>query len=291
MPQSLLPFRLRHVAAFGMAAALSLGSIVLFSGNSNGRATQANQGNTGAPGEGGQTCGNCHNGGSFGPVSGMLSILDASGNPVSAWQAGETYDVQLDIAASGSPSGYGFQLTALDGSDQQAGSLAAGSSNTKTASISSPARTYAEHNGVGSSSTFTVSWTAPSAGAGSVTFYYSGNAVNGANGSANDNSMPGTTFSLPEFGATVIGNTASFDPDLTLFPNPAPNGVVDVRGEWLSTERPFVELLDASGRTLRQFGQVDGNFQAELSGASSGVHYLRFSSPTGVHTEPVQVLR
>lgn len=286
--------KLSTIAPLVLFGALGLGSVLLFSGNSSGRATAAGAGNTGAPGEGGQTCGTCHNGGSFGSVSGMLSVLDGSGSPVTEWVAGETYDVTLDInASSGSPAGYGFQLTALDESDNEAGTLAAGTSNTKIAAASGVGgRVYAEQNGGASStSSFTVSWTAPAAGAGAVTFYFCGNAVNGANGSANDNAMPGSSMSLQEAGGTTAIGQAGFDPQLTLFPNPAPNGVLEVRGEWLAIERPSVSLLDASGRVLRQYGQVDGAFQAELGAAASGLHYLRFQTAEGVHTETVQVVR
>ena len=286
--------RLRTIAPLVLFGALGAGSVMLFSGNSNGRASQANEGNTGAPGEGGNTCGFCHNGGGFGSVSGMLSVLDGSGSPVSAWEAGETYDLTLDISASnGTPSGYGFQLTALDASNNEVGSLAAGSSNTKTATASAVGgRTYAEHNGGASASpSFTVAWTAPAAGAGDVTFYFCGNAVNLNGASSADNAMPGSSLSLPEGGGTTAIGDPGFDPQLTLFPNPAPNGVLEVRGEWLALERPSVSLLDASGRVVRQYGQVDGAFHAELGSAASGVHYLRFQTAEGVHTETVQVVR
>ncbi len=266
---------------------------MLFSGNSNGRATQAGQGNTGAPGEGGQTCGNCHNGGAFGPVSGTLSVLDGTGNPVSAWQSGQTYDLEFELSSSGSPSGYGFQLTALDASETFAGSLSAGSANTKVATASAVgSRPYAEHNGGASASpNFTVSWTAPAAGTGPVTFYFCGNAVNVNGASSNDNAMPGRSLSLPEDGVSQLADLAGTKPDLELFPNPAPNGVVQVRGEWLAQERPTVTLIDGAGRVVRHFGPVDGAFEAALDGASNGLHYLRFQSRNGVHTEPVQVLR
>jgi hypothetical protein len=76
--------------------------------------TVANADNTGAPGSS-QTCGSCHTGGSYGTVTASIQIFAAGTNtPVSAYVGGTTYDMKVTItASSGTPVGYGFQMTCL----------------------------------------------------------------------------------------------------------------------------------------------------------------------------------
>ena len=89
---------------------LSLAYIGLTS-SSGGRATVANADNTGASGPN-TTCANCH-GGSFGTVTLTLNITK-NAIPVTSYQPDSTYDMNLVITnTSGSPVGWGFQMTAL----------------------------------------------------------------------------------------------------------------------------------------------------------------------------------
>ncbi|MFN4886201.1 MAG: hypothetical protein ACK5HD_08300, partial [Bacteroidota bacterium] len=88
----------------------------IFASNSNGRATAANSGNTGAPGE--NTCGQCHNGGNFGASVSIQMFAEGATVPTTQYAAGNTYTVRVTVNNSmGSPGGYGFQLTALSGSE------------------------------------------------------------------------------------------------------------------------------------------------------------------------------
>lgn len=280
----------RHLIPAGLAAlALAGASLVLFSSNANGRAFTANQGNTGAPGEAGGTCGSCHGGGAFGPVTGSLAVTDAGGAPVEAWEAGQTYDLTLTVAASGNPSGYGFQLTALDGAAQEAGSLAAGSANTRVATASLvDDRAYAEHAGASPVNTFTVAWTAPAAGTGPVTFHFCGNAVNGNGNTSGDNAMPASSLALPEAGAT--GLAAIWPEDLGVYPNPVRDGAVTVRGSWSPDALPSAELLDASGRVLRRWDAVAGGQRLELGALPAGPAFLRLRAAEGSRTLPLWVM-
>jgi hypothetical protein len=282
MPRNFLPAGL---AALALAGA----TLVLFPANSNGRAFSANQGNTGAPGEAGGTCGSCHGGGAFGPVSGSLAVTDAGGDPVAAWEAGETYDLTLTVAASGNPAGYGFQLTALDGTAQEAGTLAAGSANTRVATAGLvDDRVYAEHAGASATNAFTVAWTAPTAGTGTVTFHFCGNAVNGNGASSADNAMPASSFSLPEAGAPT-GLASLWPSDLGVYPNPVRDGAVTLRGTWAPDALPDAALLDASGRVLRRWEAVTGGQRLELGELPAGPAFLRLSAAEGSRTLPLWV--
>lgn len=166
----------------------------IFTSSSGGRANAANSGNTGAPGES-TTCVTCHNtGGSYNPSLSIQVFSPGTTTPVTAYTPGVTYDMEVMISSVGSPAGFGFQMLALNGSNANAGTWSNPSSNTQISSVGS--KSYVEH-GVGftysTSNTFTMKWTAPTTGTGNVTFYSSGNAVNGNGGTGGD---AGTTNTL-----------------------------------------------------------------------------------------------
>lgn len=180
----------------------------VFSSSSGGRATVANSGNIGAPGDPGTTCINCHGTGTFGGNTTVLNVYEqGTTNLVTQYQGGVTYDVEVAISvATGTPAGYGFQMTVLeDGGNTMAGSFANPSANSQLVTLGS-GRTYHEH-GVGDgittpplyspTGTFTTEWTAPAAGTGNITFYAGGNAVNG-NGSNGDDDAALITQSMTE---------------------------------------------------------------------------------------------
>ena len=172
----------------------------------SGPASLVGQAYTGAPGESGTLCGSCHSAGAFGTPSTALSITDAMGMPVTSYTPGTTYQIALTaIAGTGSPAGYGFQLTVLDGANNDVANFSNPSSNAKisTAAAIAGGRTYAEHNGVSPTSTFTFDWVAPAATTGDLTFYYNVNLVNGNGGTSGDSGGNGYTSSMNELTPTV----------------------------------------------------------------------------------------
>ncbi len=213
-------------------ALLVLGSIFCLAllSNKNGRASSQNKGNTGAPGDElnangtPKTCVNCHNGG---PITATLGVtlLTPNGDTVTAYKPNTDYIVRVDINGTGSTIvGYGFQLIGLrniDSTDVKGLSDFGGvtANNYKIATISN-GRTYAEHSNTSQKDTFNVRWKSPVVGTGAVTFYASGNAVNGNNGTGGD----GAAFNkliMPEEGASGthhLGNGPAFQ--LRAFPNP-----------------------------------------------------------------------
>jgi hypothetical protein len=162
----------------------------IFASNSNGRATVANTGNTGAPGE--TTCGQCHNGGNYNASVTVQMFAQGATVPTTQFFPGNTYTVKVTVNnAMGSPFGYGFQFTALTSADNSpiAGySSLATNVKQKTITVQNAftGRTYLEHNGVTSNNVFQFSWTAPQTLNEPVTFYASGNVVNGTGSTAGD---------------------------------------------------------------------------------------------------------
>lgn len=171
----------------------------IFASNSNGRATAANSGNTGAPGE--NTCGQCHNGGNFGASVTIQVFAEGSIVPTTQYYAGNTYTVRVTVNNTmGSPGGYGFQLTALSGSENtpvSGYSNLASNVKQKTITVQNAftGRTYLEHNGVTTNNVFQFNWTAPADLADAVTFYAAGNVVNGT-GSTSGDAVANTSLTI-----------------------------------------------------------------------------------------------
>lgn len=162
----------------------------IFASNSNGRATVANSGNTGAPGE--NTCGQCHSGGNYNASVTVQMFAQGATVPTTQFFPGNTYTVKVTVNnAMGSPFGYGFQFTALTSADNSpitGYSNLASNVKQKTITVQNAftGRTYLEHNGVTSNNVFQFNWTAPQTLNEAVTFYASGNVVNGTGSTSGD---------------------------------------------------------------------------------------------------------
>ena len=182
----------------------------LFLSNSNGPAHSGNGGRTGAPGEG--NCSSCHSGGVYGSVTPQIQVFQAGTmTPVTSYVGGVSYDVRVTVNnSSGTPPAFGFQMTTLRSTNTAAGTYSNPSANAWTITVNG--RNYIEQNNQSSSPIFTTSWTAPAAGAGAVTFYSWGLAVNNTGGTGGDNGGGGS-LSLSESGGgsvpIVITNTST----------------------------------------------------------------------------------
>jgi hypothetical protein len=161
-------------------------------------------GHTGAPGE--QTCVQCHSGTlNSGPGSVTISGVPESYEP--GQQITLTVRVQHPDRRR-----WGFQITALDGQNNPAGTLSPVNRNlTKVASGtgSLQGRIYVEHTTTGTfagqaqGAEWQVKWTAPDHDVGRVTFYAAGNAANNNHASSGD-SIYTTAVSTGTTGPMII---------------------------------------------------------------------------------------
>ena len=132
---------------------------------------------TGAPGE--VDCTDCHETYPLNSGDGSLALLGVPDN----YARGQTYRLQVRIEDPGQLV-WGFQLTALDGSDSAAGNLST-VQPVETQIVEDTGRQYVMHTAAGNFAdtpsgpvTWTFDWTAPGANAGPITFYLAGNAGN-----------------------------------------------------------------------------------------------------------------
>lgn len=265
----------------------------LFLGNSNGRADGNGQGNTGAPGDetlsngSPRTCQTCHGSGNI-QVTLDIEVLDG-GSPITAYKPGQTYDVNFVVNHVGGPApdGYGFQAVALiDSNDSDVDGWSAPASNVKIATASNTGRSYAEQNGVGNNGTFSVKWTAPTEGAGSVTFYSCGNGVNGNGGTGGDGADC-ATLQLTEDETNSISTIA--DARILTFPNPAIDQIsVTVEGMKV-IENTVLNVYNASGQLLHTESRITPmqNWQTTIDVAhyQAGIYFVQIQQTSGILTK------
>jgi glucose/arabinose dehydrogenase len=165
-------------------------------------------GYTHAPGE--VDCADCHT--TPAQSTGTLT-LDAPHTYV----PGQTYNLTVKHStADQTRVRWGFQLTALDGADQKAGTLEPLDDLTQVLDGQGPfpTRQYVEHTSEGTfpgqqnGANWTFKWTAPPSDVGVVTFYVAGNQANGDGNSGGDNiyfTFAAATFQppTPDFNVTV----------------------------------------------------------------------------------------
>lgn len=162
---------------------------------SGGTAASGSGDSTGSPGSN-NTCGNCHNGGSFG-TSITATIKDQTGSIVTAYIPGENYTIEYQVSSTSGTPNYGFQSVALSAVNVNAGFFdSALTVNTQISSFGS--RLLPEHSSLSSTGNFKVRWVAPPSGTGDVTFYYMGNTVNNNNNTSGDQSTPTISLTLTE---------------------------------------------------------------------------------------------
>ncbi len=246
--------RINNTALFVLGCILSLALL----SNKNGRASSQGKGNTGAPGDElnsngtPKTCVNCHNGG---PITATLGItlLKPNGDTVTAYQPNTDYLLRVDMNGTGNIQGYGFQLIGLRNSDStdvkgmsDFGGVTA--NNYKIATIAN-GRTYAEHSNTSQKDTFNVRWKSPVAGTGGVTFYASGNAVNGNNGTGGDGAAINKLI-VPEQGTNNTHNLGTAL-QLNAFPNPAA-GDVNIQVTVPESGHYMLRVLGPDGRVQQE---------------------------------------
>lgn len=212
----------------------------------------------------GLNCTSCHSGGSFG-TSVTINLNDqTTGMPVTSYAPNTTYDLEIIVnASSGTPGGYGFQVTGLNTTNVQSGSYANPSSNAQIASSR-----LVEHDGTSATNTFTVEWTAPSAGDGSVTFYAAGNAVNGTGNTSGDQAaLNNLTVTEATF------STGAFEVEqISIYPNPS-RDEINISG--LNEIAPYSIYNVLGAEVLRGSLGIDDSIG--ITGFERGLYFLHIN--------------
>lgn len=273
--------------------------LILFLNSSSGYGSVNDEGITGAPGDemngaNPKTCQYCHSSGAFGPPTMTIQFLDSTAtNAVTSYLPTKLYTIRVTITAgSGTPTGYGFQMTDIRKSNSAnlKGFLPTSQQNMgiQTTTLMKNARQYAEHNRRSTSNRFDVKWRAPAtSGFGIVTFYAAGNAVNGDGDLTGD----GATFKnaeLPE------GRVSTNDIDENIHFSISSNlNTEGVTLNILSTDARIlqVRMTDLSGRTvlLDSWKVMSGDNQKilDLSHVNKGAYMIQIIENQSIVTKKI----
>lgn len=181
---------------------------------------QAPTGYTGAPGDNSCSQTGCHVGNSTTNTAGLITLGGSS--IAGGVTAGTSYN--LTVNAGNGFNKYGFSLTALDGSNNGAGTFEVISANNSVVATAN-GRSYISHLNANSTNAWAVRWVAPSPVPSELKFYL---AVNRAN---NDATNAGDQIVLNQYNVTANGfeleGAVGIEPinvddatEVTMFPNP-----------------------------------------------------------------------
>ncbi|MCP4521628.1 MAG: T9SS type A sorting domain-containing protein [Cytophagales bacterium] len=223
-----------------------------------------------------QSCSVCHSGGNYSPS--MTISLKKDGNAVTTYEPGETYQLEFNIAATGSPAAYGMQAVAIvDKDDSNAGVLTA--DITPNTHISGD--TYFEQSQRNTNSKFEASWRAPAAGTGSVSFIGIGLAVNGS-GTSGDEATSEVTLSIQEniSTSTLEGTNTT----VSVYPNPT-NKTLNV----VLSNPSNISLVDQLGNVNINIEGSTGEQTINVEDLAPGVYNLIISNDAEVIKERVVI--
>lgn len=224
-------------------------------------------GRTGAPGE--QLCTGCH-AGTAQSGAGVNTLTFDSGN--TEYTPGNSY--QFDISMNTGTSKNGFQVTALDGSNNMAGGWTITNAGA-TQTVSGLGRSYVTHTfGGNNQSSWSMQWDAPASDVGDVTFYVSTNATNNnGNGSGDVIYISQLTISS----ATSTGISIRDEMQASLSARPDGDGNLWVLFNTIEPADCSIKVFDLKGRQILDdpIGAVgSGQQEVFLSGIPAGAYLL-----------------
>lgn len=272
--------------------------VIVYDANYNNAHTSGSgavSGRTGSPGDG-ATCntGSCHSGAA--PTDQVATIT--SDVPVGGYVPGATYNITATASKAGVTE-FGFQLSPQNASGAKLGAfvtpLPAGTqfANPNTGM----ANKYVTHTGSGTAGTdtktWTVQWTAPVQGTGTVTFYGAFNFTNSSNSSSGD-VIKNATLAIVENTSIGINEADGGNEGFVVFPNPA-SDIVNVSFFLYEMTSVSAEIFDINGRLVKQTitenlhpGRHELKFHAH-NDMEAGVYFIRLNDGKSVYSKKVVV--
>ncbi len=225
--------------------------------------TAAPAGHSGSPADG-KNCTVCHIGTSVAKMDIITSDI-----PMDGYVPGSTYTITVTLENTGTTR-FGFQLSPQNNAGTMLGSWGAATTETQVISGKYATHKLASTNGT-DSKTWTLQWTAPSAGTGDVTFYGAFNISNGDN-TTNGDKIWTSSMTVSEQGANSLKEAG------VLVMKAFVSGS-DLAIEWneASNEAATVSMLDMQGKVVSRWDIADRatSFRKALPALEAGVYVVR----------------
>jgi hypothetical protein len=254
--------------------------LLVFISASEGVGQEQNKDRTGSPAMGSGSsdgvCTNCHKSGiNFGTIPTMT--LNDDNGAVTSYVPGTTYKLKLAITDNGS-SGHGFQITGLFDNNAAAGICTPITSNTQKSIVNN--RWYFEQSKSLTDGLYELSWIAPPANSGKVTFYGSALAVNADSKTSGDQFVKIPTLVISESSANAITDVTP-RLKLDLFPNPASEYITIENG---NNELMEVNIYSISGELVVIHKSTDNKLSIPIGQLNPGTYLVSSFGLSGLRT-------
>lgn len=212
----------------------------------------------------GSNCTECHSG-----TTTTVNDWISTNIPGTGYVPGQTYE----ITATGTHTGvgkFGFELTAEDASSKVGTFIITNSTKTKLVNNNSSVTHTSDGNDPsGDQKSWSVNWTAPSAGTGDVTFYAAFNAANG-NGSDTGDKIYLTSAIVSEDQGSSVNSAKNLT--IELYPNPA-NDFLIINSDFVIND---LHILSHTGKLVyhRFYGDTKSVFLNILN-LKSGMYFIQ----------------
>lgn len=244
---------------------------------------------TGAPGDATCNAFGCHNTFQLNNGPGSVAISTAA-----EYQPGEAFNVVVTVSQQGQ-SRFGFEITARDEDDNFVGSWDLGA-NQQFADGNTEYVTHDLAPFVDDENAFSMTWNAPAAGTGTVTFYAAGNAANG-NGLNTGDYIYTTSADVSEATDTAVESTEipKALEVASVFPNPVVSSTT-IQYDLMRSATTRLSLYDAAGRLVRTLDgghRSPGRHRFDLSadGLPGGVYLYRLETTAGAESGKLMIVR
>ncbi len=283
---------------FTLSLSIISALVIIYDANYNNAHTNgsgAPSGRTGSPGDN-ATCntGSCHP--ATQPTDHVATIT--SNVPVGGYVPGTTYSITATATKTG-VSEFGFEISPQNSSGTKLGAfvtpLPAGTqfANPNTGL----ANKYVTHTSSGTAGsgtkTWTLQWTAPAQGTGTVTFYGAFNFTNSNNSSSGD-VIKTTTLAIAENTTVSINEADASNEGFTVFPNPAAE-VITVSFYLYEQATVTTEIFDINGRMIKKINTENvypGRHELVLNAHAdmeAGLYFIRLNDGKNVYSKKVVV--
>lgn len=237
-------------------------------------ASGAPTGRTGAPGESNCTV-SCHIGTVQDGTAQNLLTLKLSGNPVSVWVPGQTYEVSLALATGDVKEG--FEATVLDVATNSMAGNFPGTGGLGTAITTGGSRKYANHtssSNLEGNVEWVWNWTAPATDVGQVKFYVASNKANG-NGTTSGDAI---YLSQHTFNSSLGINEGEEENVVFNAGYSSHNNKLILSYNAFTAEQTFMNLVDLNGKSVFTYAMGES-----IIGANTDEIVLPVSIESGVY--------
>jgi hypothetical protein len=243
-----------------LIAIISLPAVLLVYANSSG----SQGGYTGSPGDNGNTCTTCHTGNQVIEQEGWIT----TDIPAEGYTPGMDYTITL-TGMHENVQKFGFEMTVEDIGNSKVGEFTILDDRTQFAAGSNQRVTHTSNGNVpsGDSNTWDVTWTAPSEGVGSVTFYAALNAANG-NGNTLGDQIYTTMLEVNESSLGV--GVQELADQIRMYPNPASTSL-----NLQLPENGQVRIIDMLGNQVIESSSTLKDQNIDVSNLTKGIYFVQ----------------